>query len=235
LELIPLPQFRVRKTYEEVADYLREQILSGVHQPGERLPSLRVLGEQLGVGQSTLREAISSLKTVGLLTIKQGEGTFVAKFEPEEILSAFESITPITRQDIVELLEVRKIIEVGTVRLAAERRTEEDLAMMDAAIEEMETALESGDLGDQADLKFHIAIAHASHNDILNAVMVSISETMEHSVRANRLELYKTPGVPEQLYREHLDIGEAIRQQNPGRAVEAMLYHLVGVEKRMLK
>lgn len=229
-----LSRFKVRKTYEEVADYLREQITSGVYQPGERLPSLRELGEMLGVGQSTVREAVSSLKTIGLVTIKQGEGTFVAKLDPGEILSAFEAIQTVSKQDVLQLLEVRKIIETGTVRLAAERRSEDNLTRIEDALQEMKEALDSGELGDQADWKFHYAIAEASQNDILKSVMLSISETMERTLRASRQELYLTTGIPEQLYREHLDIFEAIRDQNGNRAVEALLYHLLSVEKKML-
>ncbi|SFJ49556.1 FadR/GntR family transcriptional regulator [Thermoflavimicrobium dichotomicum] len=229
------PKFKVKKTYEEVADFLKEQIISGVYQPGDRLPSLRELGEMLGVGQSTVREAISSLKTVGLVTIRQGEGTFVTQYEPEKLLSAFESIQPVTRQDIIALLEVRKVIECGIVRLAAERHTEEDLRQIEEALREMEDALNQGELGDKADWKFHYAIASASHNSIFQSIMQSISETMEETLKASRERLYSSKENPLRLYHEHRDIYEAIRSKNPKRAEEAMLYHLIGVEREMLK
>jgi GntR family transcriptional repressor for pyruvate dehydrogenase complex len=230
-----LPKFNVRKTYEEVADYLREQIISGVYQPGTRMPSLRELGETLGVGQSTVREALSSLKTLGLITMKQGEGTFVTRHDPEEVISAFEALRPVTRQEIMELLEVRKIIESGTARLAAERRTEEELNQIEKALKEMKKALSEGDLGDAPDWKFHYAVASASHNQTLKSVMMSISEAMGRSLYASRLELYRTQGVPEELYKEHVNIYEAICAQDSKRAEEAMLYHLQGVEEKMLE
>ncbi|WCK54003.1 FadR/GntR family transcriptional regulator [Aneurinibacillus sp. Ricciae_BoGa-3] len=229
-----MPQFKVKKTYEEVADYLKEQIISGTYRPGERLPSLRELGETMGVGQSTVREAISSLKTIGLVKIKQGEGTFVTKINPEELLSAFEGIRLVTKRDIYELLEVRKILETGTVRLAAERRSEEELARIERALKEMEEALKLGELGDKADWNFHYSVADASHNEILKSVMLSMSETMERTLKASRQKLYRTRTNPEQLYQEHRDIYEAIRLQNSSKAEEAMLYHLLGVEKKML-
>lgn len=229
-----LPKFNVRKTYEEVADYLREQIVSGTYVPGARLPSLRELGETLGVGQSTVREALSSLKTLGLITMKQGEGTFVTQHDPEEIISAFESMRPATRQEIMELLEVRKIIESGTARLAAERRTEEELSKIKEALTEMEQALSSGELGDQADWKFHYAVAAASHNQTLQTVMMSISEAVGRSLQTSRQELYRMKEVPQNLYKEHASIYEAIRERNGSRAETAMLYHLQGVEEKML-
>ncbi|MBN6186781.1 FadR family transcriptional regulator [Aneurinibacillus sp. BA2021] len=229
------PKFKVRKTSEEVADYLREQIISGVYATGARLPSLRELGETLGVGQSTVREALSSLKTLGLITMRQGEGTFVTRHDPEEVISAFESLRPSTRQEVMELLEVRKIIESGTVKLAAARRTDAELGQIEEALQEMKLALTKGDLGNEADWKFHYALAAASHNQTLTTVMMSISETMGRTLQASRLELYRTEGVPEALYKEHVNIYEAVRKQDAEQAERAMLYHLRGVEEKMLK
>lgn len=230
-----IPRFKVRKTYEEVAEYLKNQIVSGVYQPGDRLPSLRELGETLGVGQSTVREAVGSLKTIGLVVIKQGEGTFVSRYEPEELLSAFEMTKTITKQDIIDLLEVRKIIETGVARLAATRRTESDIKKIEEALREMEEALENEHLGDQADWKFHYALSCATHNAMLESVMQSISETMSKTLKASRERLYQSVDNPRRLYQEHFDIYKAVKSGNPKRAEEAMLYHLIGVEKEMLK
>ncbi|WCN38273.1 FadR/GntR family transcriptional regulator [Aneurinibacillus uraniidurans] len=229
-----VPMIRTRKTYEEVTEYLRELIVSGGYMPGEQLPSLRELKDMLGVSQSTIREALSSLKTMGLIIIKQGEGTFVTQYNPEELLSAFEAIRPVTRQDIISLLEVRKIIESGTAKLAAERRTDGELLEIEKALSCMKQALENGELGHEADWKFHYAVARASHNHVLESVMLSISETMETALRTSRMKLYTRRGNPEALYQEHVGIYEAIRAQNVNKAEEAMLYHLVGVEKKML-
>ncbi|UFJ40023.1 FadR family transcriptional regulator [Brevibacillus humidisoli] len=230
----PNSHFKIRKTYEEVADYIKQQILSGAYQPGDRLPSLRELGELLGVGQSTVREAVSALKTMGLVSIRQGEGTFVTPFHPEEVLSAFEPVRPMTEQDIIALLEVRKIIESGTARLAAERRTEDDLKPLEKALEQMRAALVTGVLGEKADWHFHYSIALASHNPILVSVVQSIGETMEKHVKENRLRLFRTPGNPERLLEEHRRIFEAIANQLPEQAEAAMLAHLQGVEQEMM-
>jgi len=232
---INVPNFKVKKTYEEVADFLKNQIMSGVYKAGDRLPSIRELGETLGVGQSTVREAISSLKTMGLVTMRQGEGTFVTHFDPSDLLAALENIRPVTQQDIISLLEVRKIIETGIVRLAAKRRTEEDLKKIEEALQEMEAALHNEELGEQADWRFHYFIAVASHNPILESVMQSISETMGKSLKAVRQKLYESTGYPERLFSEHKDIYQAIADQDPKKAEETMLYHLLGVEKEMLK
>ncbi|MBA4602145.1 FadR/GntR family transcriptional regulator [Thermoactinomyces mirandus] len=228
-----IPQFKVRKTYDEVADYLKEQIMNGTYKPGDRLPSLRELSELLGVGQSTIREAVSSLKTMGLVTIRHGEGTFVTRFDPEEIMSGFEQIQPVTKQDILSLLEARKIIETGIARLAAERRSKEKLKNIEEALKEMEQAVAKEELGDKADLKFHYEIARASHNPVLEFIMQSISETMGKALKASREKMFQTKGYPEQLLAEHRNIFEAIAGKNPKKAEEAMLNHLLGVEREL--
>jgi GntR family transcriptional regulator, transcriptional repressor for pyruvate dehydrogenase complex len=229
-----IPQFKIRKTYEEVADYIKEQIMNGVYKPGDRLPSFREFSELLGVGQSTIREAISSLKTMGLVTIRHGEGTFVTRFNPEDVLSGFEMIHPVTEQDVMSLLEARKIIETGIVQLASERRSDEDLKRIEEALNEMEDTVAKGDLGDKADLKFHYEIARACHNPVLEFMMQSISETMGKTLKASREKMFQTKGYPEQLLAEHKDIFKAIANKNSKKAEEAMLYHLLGVEKELL-
>lgn len=228
-----IPQFKVRKTYEEVSDYIKDQIINGVYKPGDRLPSLREFSELFGVGQSTMREAISALKTMGLVTIRQGEGTFVTRLNPDEVLSGFEPIQPVTEQDIMSLLEVRKIIETGIVQLAAERRSDEDLQRIEDALKEMEAAVSNGDLGEKADWKFHYEIAKACHNPVLESIMQSISETMSKALKASREKMFQTKGNPERLLAEHKEIFKAIANKNSKRAEESMLYHLLGVEKEM--
>ncbi|MGC5325918.1 FadR/GntR family transcriptional regulator [Brevibacillus sp. SYSU BS000544] len=221
----------IKKTYEEVADFLKEQILSGAYQTGDRLPSIREMSEQLGVGQSTIREAIGSLKTIGLVSIRHGEGTFVTAFNRQDILNMFDAFRPINNEDISYLLELRKIIETGAVRLAAERRTEEHLQTMQSALTEMEQALREGKVAHDADWRFHYTIANASQNPFLESVMRSMSETMEKIIKAGLDKLHATKENPKRFYEQHLDIYDAISDQNTKRAEEAMIYHLLDAEK----
>lgn len=230
-----MPQFQIRKTYEEVAEYLKQQIITGVYRPGDRLPSLRQLGEMLGVGQSTVREAVGSLKTMGLVSIRQGEGTFVTRFNPEQILSSFEAMQPATEQDILDLLEVRKIIEAGVVKLAAERRTDDDLRQIEQALLAMEQALTDGRLGEEADFSFHYCLALASKNPMLQSVMQSMEETMRKTLKASREKLFRKPGNAERLLSEHQQIYTAIANRNTSQAEQAMLFHINGVAEEIVK
>jgi len=230
--------FKIRKTYEEVADFVREQIISGVYKPGQRLPSLRELGEMLGVGQSTIREAIGSLKTMGLVSIRQGEGTFVTKLKTDELLASLETVRPLTRQDLLSLLEVRKILETDIARLASQRRSQEDLAQLRAALAELEAfdpSNDKGNFGGDVDKNFHDAIASSAHNEILQSLMNSISEMMERSIKVNREQMFKLAGIHDRLLEEHQNIFRAIEEQNPDEAEKWMLEHLNGVEDFYMK
>lgn len=224
-----------KKNYEEVADYLKDQIMSGMYQPGDRLPSIRELSEQLSVGQSTIREAISSLKTIGLVQTRHGEGTFVVPFNRNEMMSFFETIRPINNQDISYLLELRKIVETGSVRLAAERRTDKDLLQLQKALRELEAAQLEGKVAYEADWKFHYAIACASQNPFLESAMRSMSETMEAIIKAGLDKLHATKENPKRVYQQHLDIYEAIFTKNTKQAEEAMIYHLLDAEKGIFR
>lgn len=230
------PPLKIRKSYEEVFEHLRDQIVSGKYNSGERLPSIKELSILFGVGQSTIREAIGSLKTMGLVTIKQGEGTFVTHIEPTELLSRLDSLRPITKQDIISLFEVRKIVETSIAKVTAQRRTIEDLRLIGDALNEMEDAHNQNlsEMGTKADWKFHIAISRATRNEILNLMMHSISELIERTMSVSCKKMFEIEGVSEKLLQDHRDIYDAIRLQKAEEAELLMLKHLQYVENFMM-
>jgi GntR family transcriptional repressor for pyruvate dehydrogenase complex len=230
---LELEAVKANKLYEEIADQLKQAILNGQFPPGSRLPSVRELSQQLSVGQATVREALSALKAMGLITIKQGEGTFVNRFDPNEIAKPLQSITLCTKEDIFGLLELRKIIETGTARLAAKRRNDQDLERMRAALSKMEKELSVAAAGEQADWEFHYAIAQASKNPFILTLMDTISDKIRTALKDIRLYLFRTPGAPERLWKEHVAVYQAILSQDSDQAGERMLLHLVQVEEYM--
>jgi GntR family transcriptional repressor for pyruvate dehydrogenase complex len=134
-----------------------------------------------------------------------------------------------------ELLELRKILEVEAAGLAALRHTGEELKKMEEALKQMEEDMVSGDLGQQADYNFHYALAEASHNSILVRLMDSIADTMRRVLQTARQELYRTPGTPQRLLREHYEVFTAVQAGHDQEARRAMFEHLDRVEKAFLK
>lgn len=150
---------------EEVAKHLQSQITEGKLKEGEKLSTEPELMKKFGVGRSTIREAVKMLVNMGLLKVQQGRGTFVQK----QILLNEPFEQRLKRADIQELHEVRKILEAAIAERAAKRCTEEDLKEIQEYILQRKLFAETNQLEKciEADINFHVAIAKATHNEIL--------------------------------------------------------------------
>lgn len=225
-----------RKIYEVIADQIKEQIVSGALSPGHKLPSTKELSEKFQVGRSTVREALSALKAMGLVEIHQGEGSYVRSIESEDVdLPAFESLL-MSRETVIELIEARKALEISNAALAAEKRTDEDLNRFEEIICNMEHFLGNEEEGERSDVLFHLTLAQATHNSIMARMIDSISTQMQTAIReTRRIQMYSSETVSKQLWVEHKAIYEAIRDRDPAAAQEAMRRHLFHVEQVLLK
>ena len=203
--------------------------------PGDQLASVQTLAEQFGVGRSAVREALSALRAKGLLEMRQGEGTFVRSYDRTVISHAIPTAVLMNPKEIRDLLEVRKFLEVGSAGAAAERRSEEDLARMRAALSDMEEHLDDEAVGERADVQFHLAVTKASANGMLQHLMNTVAETMTANMGdSRRLWLYAGhSSSAKQLFKEHQAIDEAIRERNRKQAEEEQLMfrHLDKVER----
>lgn len=225
-------RIKARKIYEEVAEALVEMIKNGDLNPGDKIESVNQLAENFSVSRSAVREALSALRAMGLIEMKQGEGTYIRQFDSSMLQIPIYAAVLMKKEDIKNLLEVRKILEVGVVESAAKKRTAEDLIDIKKALDEMEVATGDEELGEKADFNFHMAIAKASHNDLLINLMNNVSEMMVTTMReTRRLWLFSKHSTWERLYQEHKMIFEAIESQNVEAAKETMLNHLLKVEK----
>ncbi len=224
-------KIKPKKIYEEVAEALHEGIRSGVLKPGDKLDSVQQLAENFQVGRSAIREALSALKAMGLIEMRQGEGTYVRQFDVNEMKFPLSTSMLMNKIDVMNLLEVRKIIETGAAALAAANRNSEDLKSMGIALEEMKIATKNKELGEKADLKFHLAISNATQNTMLSKLLSDVSELMQHTMKeTRRIWLFSKQTTVERLYEEHLTVFEAIKNQDEEEARQAMFTHLENVE-----
>lgn len=224
-------KIKPKKIYEEVAEAIYEMIRSGQLKPGDKLDSVQQLAENFQVGRSAIREALTSLRAMGLVEMKQGEGTYVKEFEKDQITFPLSTAILMNKEDIAELVEVRKIIESGTAAAAAKKRTEAHLSMMEAALEAMLEAKGDGELGETADFQFHLALAEAAQNHLLMNLMNHVSDLMVETMRETRkVWLFSKETTIEQLYNEHLAIYEAVKAQDAEAARTKMLIHLENVD-----
>jgi GntR family transcriptional repressor for pyruvate dehydrogenase complex len=223
LALSPAPR---RKLSETVAD----QLLVAVRElpPGTKVPSERELTKELGVGRSTVREALNGLAMLGVVEIRHGQGVFVTgdppqTSEPSAIASALE------RGVTNEFIEARLIVEVEVARLAARRRTDEDLAAMAAALVVQEKRL-GGDIDAivETAASFNVLLADCAHNEVLRAMIQSFVTLMvERGPRVYSLE-----GFGEWDLQEHRGLYAAVHDRDAERAAKLMREHIEELARR---
>ncbi len=191
-------------------------------EPGDKLPSERMLSEKFDVSRGVVREAIQKLEFYGLLKSKPQSGTFIANIGVIAMNGMIDDILRLEDQDFKSLVETRILLELKTVRLAATRRTDEDLDNMKSALMAYNEKVKNGEDAVQEDLLFHLAIAEASGNSTMNTFMLMITPEI-----ITNFETYHVcdKGLAEQGIIEHQEIYKAIEQQNPQLAKRKMKEH----------
>jgi len=221
-----------KKIYEEISDIILAEIKSGKLKPGDKLPAITKLADSYGVSQASVREALNRLKVLEVIEVKHGHGSFVNQQMPLGFEQNFEIIT---KADIANLLDLRKIIEVGCARSACEKAEQKDLEKMENTLQKMWTAVENNELGEQADYDFHMAIAEATGNPLLINLMEDVSDTMIRTMKeTRRIWLYETKKSIQKIYDEHKLILKAIKDKDEEAAARNMYRHLKEVEDLLL-
>jgi GntR family transcriptional repressor for pyruvate dehydrogenase complex len=211
-----------RKVQNEIIIQIKELINFKNLEPGDKLPSERMLSEKFGVTRSNVREAIQKLEFYGLLESIPQSGTFVANIGITALNGMIDDILRLEEPDFKMLVETRILLELKTASYAARRRTDEDLKQIKIALEAYKNKVLKGEDAVQEDLLFHLAIAEATHNSSLNAFMLIITPKI-----ITNFEKYHVCDENQALkgIQEHADIYEAIKEQNPSKAKEKMKTH----------
>ena len=191
-------------------------------EPGDKLPSERMLSEKFEVSRNNVREAIQKLEFYGLLKSRPQSGTFVANIGVTALNGMIEDILRLEEPDFKSLVETRILLELKTARLAALRRTDEDLVQIKEAMEAYKRKVLNGEDAVQEDLLFHLAIAKASGNSTMNRFMLIITPQI-----ITNFEKYHVcdKGLAQEGIKEHQDVFDAILNQNPKLAKEKMKIH----------
>jgi len=169
-------QIKPLKVSKEVANQIRGLIKDGKLQPGDKLPPERNLAAFLGVGRSSLREAINSLETLGFVETKKRRGIFVRSVSEPILSNPLRSLIKEDNRKLFQLYEIRKDIELASATLAAKRRTEEDLTRIQRHINKMVFDAHHGHMSTADDIAFHVAIAQATHNVIRVHIVQNLFE-----------------------------------------------------------
>ena len=206
----------------EIIAKIRDLINYKNLEPGDKLPSERMLSEKFGVTRGNLREAIQKLEFYGLLKSIPQSGTFVANIGVIAMNGMIEDILRLEDPDFKSLVETRILLELKSVRLAALRRTEEDLNHIKETLDAYKEKVLNGEDAVQEDLLFHLAIAKASGNSTMNTFMLTITPEI-----ITNFEKYHVCDKNQAVLgiEEHADIYEAIKAQDPKLAKAKMKVH----------
>ena len=222
-----LPVNKLRPAYQQVADQLRELILTGALATGDRLPTEAELTTNFGVSRSTVREALRLLASQGLITTLRGTtgGTFVAQVRADEVSQYLEASIGLMsggdEMSVTEMLEARELLEVPVARLAAERREQSHLDALRAALER-----EKGSRGRGVKFlehrNFHKVISEAAGNGLLVMMIEPVFRVLQGR--------FLKPTVPEDFWAQvdcdHEEILEAIEKGDGAASAQAMQEHL---------
>ena len=210
-----------------VTRYVRELIVRGELARGQKLPTERELVRQLNVSRTTVRAGLQALASKGVLVIRQGAGTFVADGPPvldSEPLNYLAALHGFTHH---EMFEARRTLEAGVAGLAAETATGADLAAIADEVTGMFASLDEAQVFLVHDIRFHRAVAAASHNPILASIVEMVSGLF-YELRRQTADRARDRRPAAEMHRK---IYQAIRGQDKERAEAAMREHLLIAER----
>ena len=212
----------------EIARRLVEFILSGQVEHGARMPSERALAEAFGVGRSAMREALKALSLIGLVEVRQGDGTYLRKADSALLPELIEWGLLLGEQRTLDLVEARQEIEVVIAGLAARRRTEADLTDLRTILERMDKAPSIPDFI-EADVQFHLRLADACGNSALRDIHSSVQALLRTWIA----RVVEASGDTRPSYAEHVPLLEAVADGNAQAARDAMAAHRSSAADRL--
>jgi len=233
LKPIPKKTSIVEDVIKELSNYILEGIIAGTIKKGDRIPSERELSERLGIGRSTLREAIKVIAMMGLLEVRTGQGTFVTEGNSDFYAAPLAWGIIIAEKSIAELVEARLLLESEAVYLATIRASEQELQAIENAMITMREACEGGDIPTfvKADLAFHVSIANSAHNAVILQTLKAIRKLLEMWIGKVLVDM----NAVKLTLVEHEEVYRGIVNKDPDVAREGIRNHLDLASKRLEK
>lgn len=218
---------REKKLSEEVVNQIMYLISNKKIKYGDLLPSEEELARQIGVSRATVREGLRMLEFLGVVETKRGKGTIVIKTDKEGIKRELSSAISNQGENILELMQVRQILEPEIAKLAALEASEYDIENMERALLSMELDINYGGAAVQESIDFHYTMIKSIHNSVLTYIMTTVLNLQKES----RNLTLRLPGRPGEALAEHRKVLEAIKDRQPDEAKKYMREHLNSTAK----
>ncbi|MGE8688651.1 MAG: FadR/GntR family transcriptional regulator [Achromobacter sp.] len=219
---------------DRVTEMLLEEITSGDYQVGEVLPPEQIIATRMGVSRTVLREAVSRLKGDGIVQSKQGRGLTVMQTARPSVLR-MQAADIGDADQVLRIVELRRGFEIEAAQLAAQRRSEEDLAAMRRALRKMADAIATGDVavGVDADMEFHRCVARATRNEHYLNFFDFLAVLLKKNLRVSRSRSAKIAGRGAQAQKEHEALFAAIEKGDVELARQQARTHVDNTEARL--
>ena len=219
-----------KKLSMEIVQQFLSLIVGNKLIPGDRLPSEMELSKAFNVSRGTLREALKSLEHFNLITVKQGSGAYVNEYGLDMFLKQLGPVLFLGKNEIIDLMEIRKILEVYGVGASALNANEEDKKLIKIELSAMEDNLHNYDRFIEHDVNFHMLVSKSSRN----AVLPKIIEAIRLLYLKQQREVVSKPGAAKRALQFHKDIFKAIVEKKMEVAKKKMLEHLEDIEMAIL-
>jgi GntR family transcriptional repressor for pyruvate dehydrogenase complex len=210
---------------DQVAEQLSAQIQQGHLLPGEKLPTEARLVTQFEVSRTVVREAVSRLKSLGLVDSRQGSGVFVSQKLPFAPLN-FEARHAASQEAVIQMVEVRRALEAEVAALAAQRRSSDDIRAIHQAVQALNEAVQAGGNGVAEDVRFHRAIANATRNPFLIQTLEYLGQFLHGATQVTRANEARRVDFAAEVQTEHQAIVKAVEAGNVHAAREAAATHM---------
>ena len=212
----------IQKTEDIIIDEIRGLINQGELKPGDKLPPERALAEKFGVGRGYVRVAIKKLEFYGILKTHPQSGTVVSEMGITILDGLISNIINLDKPNYHSLIETRYLLEISAAKLAAQRRTENNLEKLHEALQKYNFIVNQGDDGLEEDVMFHIRIAECAENHVLRSLIMIIAQDI---IRYSRINNTCSKERVRKALEEHKVIYQAISEGDVFKAQEAMEIH----------
>lgn len=233
-QTVKVSRIEVPKAHDVLADHLRESILRGTVAEGASLPTERELVVQSGLSRGAVRSALRTLAVEGLVQTRHGRfgGSVVTLPGQESMSTAINRFVQGRQLPLRTLQETREALEPFLARLAAERRTDEELRELQSLHAELVASVDNFHTFAETNIRWHNAVARVSGNELLSSVLYAVSHGLQV---ATSTEEYDTAETREQVIRIHARVNDAIAARDPALAERSMRQHLGATHARVTK
>lgn len=226
-----LEPIKKSRLFEDIVKQIIDLINDGSLKPGDKLSPERELAVELNVSRTAIREALRALELMGFIDSKVGGGTYIRQITLDNVIDPFTILLAQDKKLVLELIEVRQLLETEIVRLATQRINAQKIEEIEQSIELMENEIANGGIGIAGDNAFHESLAKAAENTAMAKILNMCGDLLSFSRKATLL----IPGQPKKSLEDHKNILTAISSHDEKSAARLMKEHLKKAYKNLEK